>query len=54
MDLNEIIGFDTLPVLVNEDGTITEGVTNVTAPEAGSYGAEFEYVVRIDNVVNSC
>lgn len=45
MDLNEIIGFDTLPVLVNEDGTITEGITNVTAPEAGSYGADFEYVV---------
>lgn len=45
MDLNEIIGFDTLPVLVNEDGTITEGVTNVTAPEAGSYGADFEDVI---------
>lgn len=45
MDLNEIIGFDTLPVLVNEDGTITEGVRNVTVPEAGSYGPDFEDVV---------
>lgn len=46
MDLDKIIGFDTLTVLVNEDGTITEGITNVTAPEAGSYGADFEDVIK--------